>query len=91
MKLIPTFCNGNFHGFETLKEVYRLKSEAHNLALSKQEEENADHMIYGYFDYDNDGNIVTARLYNGIAKTEEEFEKIALLEKAHIYAIHNHQ
>jgi hypothetical protein len=91
MKLIPTFCDGNFHGFETLKEISRLKSEAHELAMCKQETDKADHMIYGYFDYDNNGNIVTARLYSGIAKTEKEFEKIALIEKAHIYAIHNHK
>lgn len=43
MKLIPTFCDGNFHGFETLKEISRLKSEAHELAMSKQEDEKADH------------------------------------------------
>lgn len=91
MKLIPTFCDSNFHGFETLKEISRLKSEAHELAMFKQKAEQADHMIYGYFDYDNDGNIVTARLYSGIAKTEEEFEKIALIEKSHIYAIHKHR
>lgn len=91
MKLIPTFCDGNFHGFETLKEINRLKSEAYELAMSKQEDEKADHMIYGYFDYDNEGNIVNARLYSGISKTDEEFEKIALLEKSHIYAIHNHR
>ena len=90
MNLIPTFCDGNFHGFETMKEINRLKKDAHELATFKQENEKADHMIYGYFDYDNDGNIVTARLYSGVAKTDEEFEKIALLEKAHIYAIHNH-
>lgn len=91
MKLIPTFCDSNFHGYENLKEINRLKSEAHELALSKQEEVKADHMIYGYFDYDDDGNIVTARLYSGIAKTDDEFDKIALLPKSHIYAIHNHK
>lgn len=91
MKKIPTFCDNNFHGFETLKEISRLKSEAHELAMVKQETEKADHMIYGYFDYDNDGNIVTAHLYSGIAKTEEEFEKISLIKTAHIYAIHNHK
>lgn len=91
MKLIPTWCDSHFHGYETLKEISRLKKEAYDLARSKQEDEKADHMIYGYFEYDNDGNIVLARLYSGVAKTEEEFEKIALLEKSHIYAIHNHK
>lgn len=91
MKHIPTFCDGNFHGFETMKEINRLKKEARELAASKQEDENADHMIYGYFDYDKDGNIETARLYSGIAKTDAEFETISNLERAHIYAIHNHR
>ena len=91
MKLIPTFCDGNFHGFETMKEINRLKKEAHELAVSKMEDENADHMIYGYYEYDKDGNIDTVRLYSGIAKTDAEFDRVATLRNAHIYAIHNHR
>lgn len=90
MKLIPTFCDGNFHGYDTLEEIDRLRKEAHELALSKQEDIEADHMIYGYFDYDNDGNVCVARLYSGVAKTDKEFETIQGIEKAHIYAIHKH-
>lgn len=90
MKLIPTFCDGNFHGFETMKEINRLKKEAHELAMSKQEDEKADHMIYGYFEYNKSGEIDTVRLYSGVAKTDEDFEMIANLRNAHIYAIHNH-
>lgn len=88
MRTIPTFVDGNFHGFDTYKEIIRLLTESRELAASKQEDEQADHMIYGYFDWDDDGNVVTARLYSGIAKTEAEFESIAILPKAHIYAIH---
>ena len=92
MRRIPTFCDGNFHGFETMKEIVRLRNDAHELALSKQEDENADHMIYGYFDYDNDGNVVTARLYSGLPKTDEEFQSVAaIIPNAHIYAIHKHE
>lgn len=91
MRLIPTFVDGRFHGFDTYKEVIRLLREARELAVSKQEDEQADHMIYGYFDWDRENNIVTARVYSGIPKTEAEFESIALLEKAHIYAIHKRQ
>lgn len=90
MKLVPTFCDGNFHGYETMEEINRLKKEAYELAISKQSDENADHMIYGYFDYDNEGNVCVARLYSGIAKTDEEFEVIQCIQKAHIYAIHKH-
>ena len=89
MKLIPTFCDGNFHGFESMKEISRLRKEAYELATSKQGTENADHMIYGYYDIDKDGNITTARFYSGLAKTDDEFEAVAArLENAHIYAIH---
>lgn len=91
MKLIPTFCDSNFRGFYTMKEIIRLKEEAHEMALVKQETENADHMIYGFFSFDKHGDIETARLYSGIPKTEAEFEAIASLENAHIYAIHRHE
>lgn len=88
MKLIPTFCDGHFHGFETMKEINRLKKEAYELAMSKQEDENADHMIYGFYEYDKDGNLDTVRLYSGISKTDADFDIVAELRNAHIYAIH---
>ena len=91
MKLIPTFCNGNFHGFETMKEINRLRNEANRLAMCKQKTENADHMIYGYYSLDTEGNITQARLYSGIAKTDQEFEQISIIPNSHIYAIHNHR
>ena len=54
-----------------------------------QEDEKADHMIYGFFDIDKDGSIATVRLYSGLAKTDDEFEAVAArLDNAHIYAIH---
>lgn len=89
MKTIPTFCDGKFHGFATMKEINRLRSEAHELARSKQEDEPADHMIYGFYDIDDNGNVAVARLYSGLAQTDDEFEAItARLTNAHIYAIH---
>lgn len=91
MKLIPTFCDGNFHGFETMKEINRLKKEAHELARSKMEDENADHMIYGFFEYNKDGELDTVRLYSGLAKTDADFDRVATIRNAHIYAIHNHR
>lgn len=90
MKLIPTFCDGNFHGHETMEEITRLKQEAYELAISKQKDENADHMIYGHFDYDNEGNVCVARLYSGLATTDKEFEVIQYIQNAYIYAIHKH-
>ena len=77
MKLIPTFCDGNFHGFETLKEINRLKSEAYELAMSKQEDEKADHMIYGYFDYD---EVINYRHSLDLAGHFSELDDVVLLE-----------
>lgn len=91
MKLIPTFCDGHFHGFETMKEINRLKHDAHELAMSQMEDIKADHMIYGYYSFDKEGNIDTVRLYSGLPKTDTEFEIISMLPNAHIYAIHSHR
>lgn len=89
MKLIPTFCNSIFQGYYTLKEVNDLKSAAYKRAIAKQRIEKAAHMIYAYFDYDTDGNIVTARVYmDACAKTDEDFDIISRIKSAHIYAIH---
>lgn len=89
MKLIPTFCDGKFHGFETMREVSRLLKDARELAASMQEDVKADHMIYGFFDIDQDGSVAVARLYSGLPKTDDEFEAVAArLSNAHIYAIH---
>lgn len=90
MKLIPTFCDGHFHGFETMKEINRLKRDAREMAACKMETEKADHMIYGFYEYDKDGNIDTVRLYSGIAKTDADFDFVASLRNAHIYALHAH-
>lgn len=35
--------------------------------------------------------MCVARLYSGVAKTDEEFEAIQYIQKAHIYAIHKHK
>lgn len=89
MKLIPTFCDGKFYGFESMKTIAQLKKEALELARVKQEAEKADHMIFGFYDLDENGNVAVARLYSGLAKTDEEFEAVAArLSNAHIYAIH---
>lgn len=29
MRVIPTFVDGNFHGYDTLKEIMRLRSEGY--------------------------------------------------------------
>lgn len=89
MKTIPVFKDGQFHGYYNYAEVFILLNDSHELAKIKQKTENADYMIFGYFDTDKDGNTIAARFYSGIAKTEKEFENISLLDKSNIYAIHN--
>ena len=88
MRLVPTFFDSHFVGFKTMKEITTLRSNAHRMAHEKQKNERADHMVYGYFTYNDEGNVTEARLYSGEAKTDKEFEDIAVLKKAHIYAIH---
>lgn len=90
MKLIPTFFDGHFHGYASMKEITELRNEAHRLALNRQKEIAAAHRVYGFFSLNADGAVETARLYSGIPKTDREFDYISRLEKAHIYAIHRH-
>ena len=77
MRLIPTFVDGNFHGYDTLKEILQLQA-------AKQ----ADHMLYCHYDLNDDGSIKTVWLYSGISMTDKEFERIANLKHAFIGAIH---
>ena len=41
-----------FAGWLTLEELEVLRKEAHRLATEKQAVEQADHMVYGYYNYD---------------------------------------
>lgn len=88
MKTYPTFCDGNFHDFSTIKEANALKDEAYKLAAEKQRSKNADHMIYGYTSYKTNGEIDTFHFYSGLAKTEAEFKEISKIPNSQIYAIH---
>lgn len=91
MNRIPTFINGNFVGWRDMKEINRFRNEAHSIAADKQKKAQADHMIYGYYSIDDDGEIETARFYSGIEQDNEKFETVtAAIPKAHIYAIHKH-
>lgn len=89
-KRIRTYSEKEFAGYLTQEELENLRLEAHKLATDKQNTEQADHMIYGYYTYDTDEAIPSeAHLYSGIPKTDEEYQKdIATIPAAKIYAIH---
>lgn len=89
MNDIRTFVGGEYYGLLDMKTVTRFKNECHELALEKQASVNADHLIYGSFEYDENGKVTTARLYDGVPKTDKELEDLTvMLPRTHIYAIH---
>lgn len=88
MRLIPTFVDGNFHGYDTLKEILQLRTMGYEVACKAQAAEQADHMLYCHYDLNDDGSIKTVWLYSGISMTDKEFERIANLKHAFIGAIH---
>lgn len=88
MRLIPTFVDGNFHGYDTLKEILQLRTMGYEMACKAQATEQSDHMLYCHYDLNDDGSIKTVWLYSGISMTDKEFERIANLKHAFIGAIH---
>lgn len=88
MKTYPTHCDNHFHGYENIKEIYRLRNDARELARFKQETEPADHMIYCHYDLDDNGDISTVWLYSGLPMTDEEFERVATMPNTFVGAIH---
>lgn len=90
MKLIPTFIDGDFRGYNTLKEITQLRNEGYKMASLQQKEKQADHMVYCHYDLDEEGNIKTAWFYSGLAMNEASFDNVSKMPKAFIGAIHKH-
>lgn len=57
MRLIPTFVDGNFHGYDTLKEILQLRTMWYEVACKAQAAKQADHMLYCHYDLNDDGSI----------------------------------
>ena len=83
-----TFTDSNYQGKLTMKEIHQLRDEAQRLALAKQKEVNADHMVYGHYDLDKDGDIVTVWLYSGLPFSDSEFDRVQQLTRCHVFAFH---
>lgn len=83
-----TFTDGIYEGMLPMKEIHRLRDEAQRLALAKQKEVNADHMVYGHYDLDESGEIVTVWLYSGLPFTDAEFDRVQRLTRCHVFAYH---
>lgn len=69
MKLIPTFVDGRFHGYSTLKELNTLRAGMYEIACERQKEKQADHVIYCHYDLEEE-KIRTAWMYTGMPMTD---------------------
>lgn len=85
---IRTFVDSQWIGYLRMNDIAKVKDKCYTAAVLKQYTEKADHMIFGCYELDDSGEVVTARLYTGVPKTEKEFATIATLKHKHIYAIH---
>lgn len=87
MKTYTTFMNGSYVGNCTITEIKKWEKEAREVAREIMKKKNPDHIIFAYYSYDKNGEIETAYI-NILEKTEEEFEKIAIIPNYRICAFH---
>ena len=88
MKLIKTFINGNWNGYQPLREDVRLCEEFNRTALDKQKADPADHRVFAHYDIDKDGEIYAAWFYSDETYTDSEFDRIATLTGIQVWALH---
>ncbi len=78
--MIGTFVDGDWIGYLRISDITKIKESCHTAAVLKQHIEKADHMIYGHYEIDDDGEVVIARLYSGFPKTYIEFDALAAMK-----------
>ena len=88
MKEIKTFIDGNWNGYQTMKEVVRLRTEFNRMALEKQKEHPVDHRVFAHYDIDKDGEVYAAWFYSDETYTDEDFDRIAYLSGIQVWALH---
>ena len=74
-----------------MKDVCELRTRHHDIALEKQNKVQADHMVYAWYEIDGEGRVDIAHFYDGVPKTDEEFDAVTAMKNSHIYAIHKHE
>lgn len=89
MKQYRTIMNGAFVGYYDMRTIKAMESEAQKYAMRIMEDENPDHVIYAYYNYNAEGEIETAYI-NILPKSDAELEEIASLSNYRICALHRH-
>lgn len=88
MKLIKTFIDGNWNGYQPMKEVVRLRTEFNRMALEKQKTDPVDHRVFAHYDIDKDGEVVAAWFYSDETYTDAEFDRVASISGIQVWALH---
>lgn len=87
MTLVKTFIDGNWNGYQPMKEVVRLRTEFNRLALEQQKVTPADHRVFAHYDL-HDGEVETAWFYSNQTFTDSEFDRIGSLTNCQVWALH---
>ena len=88
MKLIKTFIDGSWNGYQSMKEVVRLRADINRTALDKQKANSADHRVFAHYDIDKDGEVTAAWFYSDETYTDSEFDRIANITGIQVWALH---
>lgn len=75
MVSVKVFCDGNYWGYYSLREVINLEKDAKTKAYNAQKKNPADHMVYSTKEYNEDGDICTVHLYSGYPMDDKTFEE----------------
>lgn len=85
--MIKTFIDGNWNGYQTMKEVVRLRTEFNRHAIEEQKKAPADHRVFAHYDLV-EGEIYAAWFYSDQTYTDAEFDRIASLTNCQVWAVH---
>lgn len=70
------FIDGQYqYGGLLKKDLAAMKNDFRKNALQIQEKTGADHVVYCYIEYDENGDITVARFYSGLKMGHAEFGK----------------
>jgi len=87
-KLVKTFIDDQWAGYQTMKEVVRLRNKFNRLAIDLQKSNPAEHRVFCHYDIDCYGEVVAAWFYSDETYSDERFDRLTLLSGVHIWALH---
>lgn len=88
MKLIKTFIDGNWNGYQPMNEVARLRTEFNRMALEKQKANPVDHRVFAHYQFDRADGIESAWFYSNETYTDAEFDRVASITGIQVWALH---